>query len=257
MTALTWACGRPRSPSEAAPLACVLTPEQVEGPYYLDDAHVRSDIREDRPGVPLWLDTRLVDVRSCAPVDGAAVDLWHCDAGGRYSGFVAESERPAPPFGGAFRGPPPGGEPQLMRGPRPDGPPPRPRPTDGARFLRGVQLSSGAGRARFTTIYPGWYAGRAVHIHVRVRTGGAVRGETYGGGHVAHTGQLYLPEPLSDRVFSTSAYAAHAGERMTQSEDFIFRNGGAGGLLDVSKREDGYVATVTIGIDPTATPPRR
>jgi hypothetical protein len=90
-----------------------------------------------------------------------------------------------------------------------------------------------------------------------VRTGGAVRGETYGGGHVAHTGQLYLPEPLSDRVFSTSAYAAHTGERTTQSEDFIFRDGGAGGLLDVSKREDGYVATVTIGIDPTATPPRR
>jgi protocatechuate 3,4-dioxygenase beta subunit len=264
MTTLTWACSRPRSATPAATLSspsCVLTPEQVEGPYYLDDARLRSDLREDRPGVPLVLEVSVLDVRSCAPVTGAAVDIWHCDASGVYSGFVAESTRPPRPFG-----PPPGGMRPLgsgsipaMLGP-PRGAPPAPRPTDEARFLRGTQLSDGAGRVRFTTIYPGWYSGRTVHVHVRVRTGGALRGDTYGGGHAAHTGQLYFPEALSDRVFTAGPYASHQGTRLRQADDPIFNDGDSSGLLSISPMaagssgEEGYEGAVALAIDPTASP---
>jgi hypothetical protein len=140
------------------------------------------------------------------------------------------------------------------------GAPPAPHPTDEARFLRGTQLSDGAGRVRFTTIYPGWYSGRAVHVHVRVRTGGALRGDTYGGGHAAHTGQLYFPEALSDRVFTAGPYALHQGTRLRQPDDPIFNDGGSSGLLSVSPMtvgssgEEGYGGAVAFAIDPTASP---
>jgi protocatechuate 3,4-dioxygenase beta subunit len=251
-----WACSRSPSPREASSAACLLSPENVEGPFYVDDARVRSDLREDRRGVPLVLDAAVVDARTCAPLAGAAVDIWHCDAAGAYSGFVEDGMRPPLP-GGPGGGRPPGG-PGGRRppGPRrfdPDHPPPRPHPTDAARFLRGVQLTDAAGRVRFTTLYPGWYAGRAVHIHVRVRVGGAARGETYDGGHVAHTGQLFFPEAVSDAVFTRAPYAAHAGRRTLQTEDGIFGRDGSGGMLALqADGGDGYTARTTMGIDRAA-----
>jgi protocatechuate 3,4-dioxygenase beta subunit len=251
---LPLACAPSPARPEATGAACMLSPENVEGPFYLEDAHVRGDIREDRPGLPFILDATVIDARTCKPLGGAAVDLWHCDVSGAYSGFVEDSVHPRFPGGpgGPGMGPPPGRPP----GPPPFDPghaPPRPRPTDSARFLRGTQLSDAYGRVRFTTIYPGWYAGRAVHIHLRVRTGGAVRGEMYDGGHLAHTGQLFLPEALSDEVFAQGPYAAHAGRRMRQAEDGIFAHGGGSGLLAPTASGGGYLATTTIGVDPRAS----
>jgi protocatechuate 3,4-dioxygenase beta subunit len=127
-------------------VSCVLTPEMTEGPYYLDGGKVRRDIREGRPGVPLVLRTMVVDASTCRPVKGAAVDVWHCDAGGTYSGFAQEGAA-------------------------------------GRTFLRGIQRTDVTGLARFTTVYPGWYEGRTVHIHVQVHIGGSV----------VHTGQLFFP----------------------------------------------------------------
>jgi protocatechuate 3,4-dioxygenase beta subunit len=118
-------------------VSCVLTPEMTEGPYYLDGGKVRRDIREGRPGVPLVLRTMVVDASTCRPVKGAAVDVWHCDAGGTYSGFAQEGAA-------------------------------------GRTFLRGIQRTDVTGLARFTTAYPGWYEGRTVHIHVQVHIGGSV-----------------------------------------------------------------------------------
>ncbi len=262
VTALTWGCASRPVVAPPSGLACVLTPEQVEGPYYLDDVKVRADIREGKPGVPLQLVLRLVDVRSCRPVEGAAVDVWHCDSGGTYSGFVAESGRPPPPGG-----PPPAGAGSPRRPPPgpdfdPHGPhwgPPRAQRSDALTFLRGVQLSDASGAVQFGTIFPGWYAGRAVHIHLKVRTDGALREATYGGGHVAHTGQLYFPEDVSDQVFRLAPYASHEGQRVRQVDDAIFADGGSGGLVELSAPErdvatSGYLAVATVAFDPSATP---
>lgn len=117
--------------AQSAPAACLLTPAATEGPFYLDDAQVRSDIRDGRPGQLLRLRLLLVDAdRGCAAVPGALVSIWHCDAQGSYSG---------------------------EEGPR-----------DATRFLRGVQRTGADGAADFVTIYPGWYRPRAVHIHFKV-----------------------------------------------------------------------------------------
>ncbi|HEU4738258.1 MAG TPA: intradiol ring-cleavage dioxygenase [Solirubrobacterales bacterium] len=116
---------------------CVLTPEQDEGPFYIDLARVRRDIVEDRPGVPLALELTVVDASSCEPIRDAAVDVWHCDALGVYSGEPSEG-------------------------------------SVGETFLRGIQLTDGDGRAEFATVYPGQYPGRTTHIHLKVHLGGHV-----------------------------------------------------------------------------------
>jgi protocatechuate 3,4-dioxygenase beta subunit len=110
-------------------VSCVLAPEQTEGPYYVDDAAFRRNVTEGRPGVPLTLRLRVVDASSCKLVKGAAVEIWHCDAGGVYSATGAEA---------------------------------------GERFLRGIQRTDSKGLAIFRTLYPGWYQGRTVHIHAKV-----------------------------------------------------------------------------------------
>jgi protocatechuate 3,4-dioxygenase beta subunit len=137
-------------------VACVLAPEQTEGPYYIANERVRRNITEGRPGVPLTLHLAVVNARTCRPIRGAAVDIWHCDAEGIYSGF------------GAGR--------------------------TSRTFMRGIQWTNADGIATFKTVYPGWYSGRTVHIHIKVH----VRG------NVVHTGQLYFPDagptrPTSER----------------------------------------------------------
>lgn len=122
----------------AAPLGpvCTLTPEAMEGPYYLPHGLRRSDIREGRGGELLRLVLTVVDATTCDPIVGAKVDVWHADRQGNYSGFGATAANDT--------------------------------------FLRGRQRSDQAGRVVFTTTYPGWYPGRTAHIHVKVHTGGNV-----------------------------------------------------------------------------------
>ena len=108
--------------------SCGLTPEQSEGPYYIDVDKIRSDIREDREGVELKVAARVLDADGCTPIKDAVFEIWHCDAGGVYSGFGGNS----------------------------------------ARFLRGGQITNADGIAEITTVYPGWYQGRTAHIHAKV-----------------------------------------------------------------------------------------
>ena len=126
---------------------CVLTPEQTEGPYYLPLDLLRQDITEGRPGLPLRLRIAVVDVNGCSPLPDAAVDIWHCDAQGYYSGFTGYPGGDADPEAGAG--------------------------VEEGTFLRGVQTTNADGIAEFQTIYPGWYTGRTVHIHMKVHVGGA------------------------------------------------------------------------------------
>ena len=231
--------------------ACTLTAEQEEGPYYVDYGKVRSDITEGKVGVPLHLRVALVHAKKCTPLANASLDIWHCDAEGIYSGFTAMK-------GGGFGGPGgprrPGGSPP---GPPPDGfgpPPGMPRGhhvMDSTRFQRGIQATDNNGMAEFATIYPGWYEGRAIHIHLKVDTGG----------HVVHTGQLFFPEEITTRIAQLEPYRKHSDTHLTTlGEDHVFEEEhGATGMTNLSradKKSDagGFVATVTLAVDPEATP---
>jgi len=233
--------------------ACVLTSEQEEGPFYVDYKKVRSDITEGKPGVPLQLKIALVHARRCTPLANAALDIWHCDASGVYSAFTQVKMGP-PPGGGGPGGRPPGGPPPGGPPPEGFGPPPGMgghHAMDETRFLRGIQATDSNGMAEFATIYPGWYQGRTIHIHLKV----------HADGHVAHTGQLFFPEDITDRIAKLQPYVKHQDLHLTtQAEDHVFQDEhGAPGLMTLSRLEArsdaaGFVATVTVAVDPEATP---
>jgi protocatechuate 3,4-dioxygenase beta subunit len=257
----------PSLKGQASTPSCILASEQEEGPYYVDGAKLRGDITEGKPGVPLTLRVALVDAKRCAPLSNAALDIWHCDAEGVYSGFTEESRgqfgRAPGPRGGRGDGPPPpppgmqGFGPGALPGPGARGP----RKIDDSRFLRGVQVTDQKGIAEFATLYPGWYAGRAIHIHLKVHLGGDRAMDTYAGGQVSHTGQLFFPEDVTEQVAKMQPYAKHSGvHRTTQGEDGVFRSQhGSSSLVHLEKlgngsASDGFVATVTIAVDPDLSP---
>lgn len=200
---------------------CVLSPEQTQGPYYIAKEKVRSNIAEKRPGTPLLLRLTVLDATTCAPLKGATVDIWHCDATGVYSGFESAS---AGANGGGNGGPPGGGA----------------GPTDHDTFLRGIQPTDARGICQFLTIYPGWYTGRTVHIHVMVHTGGTI----------VHTGQLYIADSLTDTVYQSGPYKARAAGRDTRnSGDNIYAGGGAQSTLTMKRTSTGgYSGTITLGV---------
>jgi protocatechuate 3,4-dioxygenase beta subunit len=181
-------------------VTCVLTPEQTEGPYYIANEKVRRNITEGRPGAPLVLRLFVVDASTCRPIKGAAVDIWHADAGGVYSGFGSGSGN--------------------------------------RTFMRGIQRTDAKGLARFRTVYPGWYRGRTVHIHVKVHVGG----------NVVHTGQLYFPDSWTDRVFRRRPYSRRPNRDTRNATDFVFRSGGRRSLLGLRKSAGLYVGTIRMGV---------
>jgi protocatechuate 3,4-dioxygenase beta subunit len=181
-------------------VTCVLAPEQTEGPYYIATERVRRDLREGRPGTLLTLRLTVVDASTCRPIRGAAVDIWHCDAAGVYSGFGE----------GAANG----------------------------TFLRGIQRTDARGLATFKTIYPGWYPGRTVHIHVKVHLGG----------NVVHTGQVYFPEAVSDAVYKRAPYVARGPRETSNANDRVFRYGGKRSRLTLRRSGAGFIGTGTMGV---------
>jgi protocatechuate 3,4-dioxygenase beta subunit len=240
--------------------ACTLLQEQEEGPYYVDHEILRSEITEGKPGVPLLLRLTLLDVRSCRPIENAALDIWQCDALGIYSGYTSFQPGGSGGPGGPGRMPPPpgfdnGGPP---RGGPPMGGPPKMQPTDKQVFLRGVQLTDGRGIVEFSTIFPGCYMGRTNHIHLKVHIGGHAQGSGYSGGHIAHTGQIFFPEEISKSVVAQKPYSNHEIERTTLANDSVFngQNGNQGmadlSFLSPSSPTSGYVATLVLGVDPDA-----
>jgi protocatechuate 3,4-dioxygenase beta subunit len=257
-----WARG-----SDAAAGRVRLSPELTEGPYYIDLERIRRNIREGKPGVPLLLRVRVVDGATGQPVPNAAVDIWHCDAQGIYSGFSGHGPGP----GG---GPPPGGA--LFFKMTPDGPfpPPPPgatgapfppggghgfghKPDNKQTFLRGVQLTGPDGIAEIETIFPGWYQGRTTHIHARVHLGGSVAGGRYRGGHITHTGQIFFPEALTSRVYQLAAYRKMAAGRVPLNQDGIFLQGGSE-IATVTPRnpaqlESGLVSESELVINPQSS----
>jgi protocatechuate 3,4-dioxygenase beta subunit len=105
--------------------------------------------------------------------------------------------------------------------------------------MRGVQRTNTKGLAEFRTVYPGWYQGRTVHIHVKVHVGG----------NVVHTGQLYFSDTLTDAVYRRAPYSSRPNRTTRNADDMIFRSGGSRSMLKVKRRSSGlYVATITMGI---------
>ena len=200
--------------------ACVARPEQTEGPFFVDTQLDRSDIRSDpstgavSEGAPLALRFNVSQISggACTALDGALVDVWQCDAAGVYWGV----EDDGAPAGAKER-----------------------------QFLRGYQRTDRNGVARFTTIFPGWYRGRAVHVHFKVRTD--VAGQPY-----EFTSQLYFEEALIDQVHARAPYAARGRRQTTNADDGIFRrDGGESLMVQVSEAGAGYAATFDIGLDLT------
>jgi len=196
------------TPSTAS---CAVTPSETEGPYpdktgmLNNAAFFRRDITEGKSGLPLTLTLTVVNVNnSCAVVSGANVEIWQCDAAGHYSEYSQQG------FDGS-----------------------------GQTFLRGIQTTDANGQVTFTTIYPGWYAGRATHIHVDV----------YRSGALVKTTQIAFPESISAAVYATSVYAAKGQNSTTNSSDNVFSDGTTNELATLTgNTTSGYTATLTIGI---------
>ena len=191
--------------------SCVVRPQQTEGPYFVDEKLSRSDIRADTgggttsEGTPLRLTFRVsqVDGGACSPLEGATVDVWHCDAAGVYSDVGSAS---------------------------------------GHTFLRGNQVTDGQGRAAFTTVYPGAYSGRTVHIHFKIRTDPSTE--------IGHefTSQLYFDDAFTDQVYGQAPYSSQPKRSTRNADDSLFRDSGEQLTLALAKDGDGYAATFDIGL---------
>jgi protocatechuate 3,4-dioxygenase beta subunit len=194
---------------------CVLTAALTEGPFFVDEKLNRSDIRTDpvtgavSTGIPLALTFNVSRVANsaCTPLTGAYLDVWHCDSGGVYSDVSGSSQK----------------------------------------FLRGYQLTDANGVAAFATIYPGWYRGRAVHIHFKLRL--------YAGSTQSYefTSQFFFDDTLTDSVYTQNPYASHSTRTTRNANDGIYNSlsptDKAGLTLQTSQSTGGYAGVINLGVN--------
>jgi protocatechuate 3,4-dioxygenase beta subunit len=202
----------PTSTSSAIP-ACVVKPQLTEGPYFVDERLDRSDIRTDtsdgstKDGVALRLayNVSRLDGTACARLPGAQVDVWHCDAAGLYSDQAANN-------------------------------------TVGKKFLRGYQVTDANGVAQFLTIFPGWYQGRAIHIHFKIRT--------FQGSSATYefTSQLFFEDATIAEVLAQPPYKSRGSPDTPNASDGIYRQGGSQLVVKLGREGTGYAGTFDIGL---------
>lgn len=195
--------------------SCILSPEMVEGPFYLDERLVRTNVIDGQPGVPVSLELYILDAATCAPIDAARIDIWHADATGHYSGYPGQGDE-------------------------------SPVSTEGQWFLRGTQFSDANGHARFNTIYPGWYRGRAPHIHCKILLDSSA----------VLTTQIFFPDALSEFIYdNVSPYKQRKAKRDTvNTTDFIALDAGEehATFCTIKEERDRYLASLVVGVDPKA-----
>lgn len=215
--ALLSACGVEATPTPTTDPAqadtsglCVVRPALAEGPFFFDEDLNRSDIRPDpstgeaAAGTPLQLEVSVYRLQdgTCAPFPEATVNVWHCDAAGVYSGTGPAAER---------------------------------------QFLRGYQLTDEQGVARFTTVYPGWYPGRAVHIHFKVRAEGA-----------EFTSQWFFDEATTAAAYAVEPYAGRGLPNTPNQRDGLYRQAGEEMILSATPEDDAYTARFALAMDMNA-----
>jgi protocatechuate 3,4-dioxygenase beta subunit len=218
--------------AHAAPLAdtgplrnvCFLTPQSIEGPYYLDPRLVRTQIAEGRAGIPLRVGLRVIDGSTCKPTERARVDIWHADAQGIYSGYEGQGDK------------------QNLS-------------TVGQKFLRGTQFTDSEGAVNFETIYPGWYTGRATHIHFKVLLDD----------RNVLTGQMYFPDAVNEFIYANiPAYADRLQPRavVNTNDRFVnFHDPNRLSFCAIKEERDCYAVSLILGVDrfavaQAARPPR-
>lgn len=188
--------------AEQAGASCTLSRELTEGPYWIDTSVTRRDITEDRDGVPLRIVFTVQDASTCRVISNADVEIWHADAAGEYSGFD-----------GAGNG------------------------RTSTRYLRGHQKTNTKGKAVFDTIYPGWYAGRTPHIHLKVHVGG----------NEVHTGQLFFRDAVSAAVYKTRHYRSRGAAETSNADDNIYESGSR--IAVRKRRAGGYIGRMTLNVE--------
>ena len=189
------------STSGSTNASCAVTPTETIGPYPSHQSLIRSDIREGKSGTPLTLTITVVSSsNNCSPVANANVGIWQCDAAGNYSEYGTQTSQ---------------------------------------SYLRGIQTTDANGQVTFTTVYPGWYMGRATHIHVEVvRNGSSVK-----------VTQIAFPESINAAVYATGVYAARGGNPTSNASDDVFRDGVSSELASVSgSASAGLTATFAVAI---------
>lgn len=191
--------------------SCRLLPESIPGPFPLDRLIDRSDITEGYPGHPLRLGLRVVDA-ACTAIHGAIVEVWHADASGDYSAFIDSGS----------------GKDETA-------------PTT---FLRGSQSADDDGIVEFHTIYPGWYEGRAVHIHVRVHRDG----------RLVFTGQMYFDEDYTREVYAAAPYAEFGDPDTSNEADLLAGDPVVDGTLLITREAATLGGEGTLGLLNLAIP---
>jgi protocatechuate 3,4-dioxygenase beta subunit len=197
------------------------TPQQIEGPYFVDGMPDRSNITSDtsngsaEQGIPLRLMIHVYGVTdgACVPIEGAKVDIWHANSQGIYSGVndMGTSEN---------------------------------------NFLRGYQITDKNGTVQFRTVYPGWYEGRAIHIHDKVRISNGEQNP------LEWTSQLYLNNSINEEVHAKSPYSDHGLPEITNEQDMVYSGASADGMIQknsgellmisITKQSDAYFGTFDI-----------
>ncbi len=203
-----WATQAAAQAGLAAGNVCMVSPETTEGPYYIDPKLIRADITEGKSGVPLAMTVQVLSAE-CVPLSGARVDIWHCDADGNYSGFARQGSDAA-------------------------------LDTEGQTFLRGTLFSDANGVVTFQTIFPGWYRGRATHIHYMI----------YLDENTVLTSQIFFPQAAIDELYrAVSPYKERAGSpEITNDDDRIARNAGDGAIASLAADGAGYASALVVGV---------
>ncbi|KAG6623672.1 uncharacterized protein IUM83_02242 [Phytophthora cinnamomi] len=171
-------------------VSCVLEPEVTYGPYYVSGEYIRSDMREDQPGIDMYVDLQVIDVSTCEPVTDMYVDFWHANATGVYSGVVADGNGDSSDASNI-----------------------------NATFCRGIAATDSDGVAQMLTIFPGHYVERATHLHMIGNYNGTVLANgTYSGSSIAHVGQFFFDQDLITAVNEQDTYVTNTQE-ITLNED--------------------------------------
>ncbi|KAL0943539.1 intradiol ring-cleavage dioxygenase-like protein (extracellular dioxygenase) [Colletotrichum truncatum] len=214
--------------------ACMLTPEQTEGPLYVKGEEVRRELTEGEGGVKMTIDIQVVDVKTCKPITNAAVDFWSANSTGVYGGVLNY---------------PGNGNPNDLS-------------LINTTTLRGIQFTDVEGMATFDTVVPGHYAGRTNHVHAIAHLGAIKQpNNTITGGKVAHIGQMYFDQKLLDEVERLPPYSTNHQAVTKNAQDALLAMSSNNDdpvvryVLVGKTLADGIYAWIRFGVDSNANRP--